>query len=271
MTDVSTPTGFMPRPLAEQRVLVVGGTSGIGLATAAAFRAEGAPVAVAGRSAERGAAALHHLAAVDAPPATSPPQFLAADAADPAAVTALIDAAEAALGRIDTVVVSPGTTRLPELLQRQSLEDIRTALTQDLAPVLYLGRAAWPALVRAGGGTVLAVASDAGKVATPGEAVIGAGMAAVIQFMRTLAIEGKRQGIRANTLTPSLVEGTALTERLMEDGTFSAKLFAKARPLAHLGPTEVEDLAALAVFLASPAARRITGQAISVNGGISAA
>jgi NAD(P)-dependent dehydrogenase (short-subunit alcohol dehydrogenase family) len=56
----------------------------------------------------------------------------------------------------------------------------------------------------------------------------------------------------------------------MAEGSFPAKLFAKARPLAHLGPTEPEDLAALALFLASPAAGRITGQAISVNGGISA-
>ena len=121
------------------------------------------------------------------------------------------------------------------------------------------------------GGCVINVASDAGKVATPGEAVIGAGMAAIIQFTRGLAIEGKRNGIRANTLTPSLVEGTPLTDRLMEEGRFSAKLFAKARPMAHLGATYPEDLAAMALFLASPEAAKVTGQAISINGGISAA
>ena len=95
-------------------------------------------------------------------------------------------------------------------------------------------------------------------------------MAAIIQFTRGLAIEAKRNGIRANVITPSLVEGTPLTERLMAEGSFPAKLFAKARPLAHLGPTYPQDLAALAFFLASPAAAKITGQAISVNGGISA-
>ena len=57
----------------------------------------------------------------------------------------------------------------------------------------------------------------------------------------------------------------------MADGTFSSRLFAKARPLAGLGSTTPEDVAGLIVFLASPAASRITGQAISVNGGISAA
>lgn len=261
--DQAAAPGHNPRVLEESRVLIVGGTAGIGLATARAFVAAGARVAIVGRSAERGTAAAASLGTAA--------RFLQADAADTDAVAAMVEHAENTLGRIDTVVASPGTTRLPELLHRQSLEEIRQALTQDLAPVLYVTRAALPALKRAGGGCVIAVASDAGKTATPGEAVIGAGMAAIIQFMRTVGIEGKRDNIRANTLTPSLVEGTPLTERLMAEGTFSAKLFAKARALAHLGPTEAEDLAALAVFLASPAARRITGQAISVNGGISAA
>ena len=96
-------------------------------------------------------------------------------------------------------------------------------------------------------------------------------MAAIIQFTRGLAIEGTRDAIRANTITPSLVEGTPLTGRLMEEGTFTAKLCAKARPLAGLGATWPEDITALAVFLACPTAARITGQAVSLNGGISAA
>ena len=62
-------------------------------------------------------------------------------------------------------------------------------------------------------------------------------MAAIIQFTRGLAIEGKRDGIRANTITPSLVEGTPLSDRLMEEGMFAAKLCAKARPLADLYAT----------------------------------
>jgi NAD(P)-dependent dehydrogenase (short-subunit alcohol dehydrogenase family) len=62
-------------------------------------------------------------------------------------------------------------------------------------------------------------------------------LAAIIRVTRGLAIEGTRDAIRANTITPSLVEGTPLTERLMEAGTFAAKLFAKARSLAGLGAT----------------------------------
>jgi gluconate 5-dehydrogenase/3-oxoacyl-[acyl-carrier protein] reductase len=248
-------------PLAEQGVVVFGGSSGIGRAVAAAFRAEGARVCLVARNAERGARAAEALGA----------DFVAADCADPDAAAAAVAEAGSRLGRIDTGLVSLGGNRLPELLHRQSLADIAATVTEDLTPTLLALAALAGRMREAGGGTLIAVASDAGKVATPGETVIGANMAAIIQFTRGLALEGRRDGIRANVLTPSLVEGTALTDRLMAEGTFSSKLFAKARPLAGLGPTGPEDLAALAVFLASPAAARITGQAISVNGGISAA
>jgi len=252
----------MTTDISGQRVLIPGGTSGIGLACARTFLAAGATVRIAGRNADRGAAAANSLS----------PQagFLQADCADPAQAERLIHDAAAQMGGIDTLVCSLGGTRLPELLFRQSLDDITVSLTQDLAPFLYLGRAVLPVMMAQGSGCVINIASDAGKIPTPGESVIGASMAAIIQFTRGLAIEAKRNGIRANVITPSLVEGTPLTERLMSEGTFPAKLFAKARPLAHLGPTMPEDLAALALFLASPDAARLTGQAISVNGGISA-
>ena len=91
-----------------------------------------------------------------------------------------------------------------------------------------------------------------------------------VMFSRAAAMEAKRDGVRINALTPSLITGTPTGDRVQEGG-FSAKLFAKARSMAHLGVTEADDLAGLVVFLASPAAARLTGQAISVNGGISAA
>lgn len=246
-----------------KRILVAGGTAGIGYATALAAHAGGATVRIVGRDAARGAVAAARMGGRAG--------YLKADISDPDAVEDLVAEAAAAMGGIDALVAVPPAAYLPDLLMNIPLEQIRAQLLSDLAPVLYLGRAVLPVMRAQKGGVFLAVASDAGKVATPGESVIGAGMAAIIQFVRGLAIEGKRDGIRANTITPSLVEGTPLTARLMEEGRFSAKLFAKARGLAHLGPTEPEDLAALAVFLMSDGARRITGQAISVNGGISAA
>jgi NAD(P)-dependent dehydrogenase (short-subunit alcohol dehydrogenase family) len=83
------------------------------------------------------------------------------------------------------------------------------------------------------------------------------------------AIEGKRDGIRVNAVTPSLIAGTPTTANVLKDG-FSKKLFERAAAQAHLGVAEPEDLAALIVFLGGPQASKLTGQAISVNGGISA-
>jgi NAD(P)-dependent dehydrogenase (short-subunit alcohol dehydrogenase family) len=135
---------------------------------------------------------------------------------------------------------------------------------------MHMASAVLPGMRTRRGGVIVNVASDAAKTATPGESVIGAAKAAIVMFTRTIAIEEKRYGIRANALTPSLVYGTASTERITSDG-FSAKLFERAAKQAHLGVPTAEDIAALTVFLCSPAAARLTGQAISVNGGISAA
>lgn len=137
-----------------------------------------------------------------------------------------------------------------------------------MAPLLMCS-VALPSVRAQKSGLIINVASDAAKIATPGESVIGAVMAGIVMFSRTLTMEAKRDGIRVNALTPSLVEGTATTERLLAGG-FSQKLFQKAAMQAHLGVARPEDLAALAVFLAGPGGARITGQAISVNGGISA-
>ena len=93
-------------------------------------------------------------------------------------------------------------------------------------------------------------------------------MASIVMFCRGLANEAKRSGIRVNAITPSIVRGTPLYDRVMQD-PFSAKMFAKAEQMAELGVAHADDLAELVVFLASPASSLITGQTISVTGGIS--
>src|SRR5690606_32577587 len=121
-----------------------------------------------------------------------------------------------------------------------------------------------------GGGSIVNVSSDAAKSATPGETVLGGAMAAITMFSRAAAVEAKRHGIRINVLTPPLLRGTPATEPATRDG-FSKKLFEKAALLASLGVPDAADQAELVAFLAGPGSIRLTGQAISVNGGISAA
>ena len=117
-------------------------------------------------------------------------------------------------------------------------------------------------------GSIVNVASDAAKVATPGETLVGAAMAAIVMYSKAAALEAKREGVRINVLTPSLIADTPGAALIGSD-PFSAKLFEKAAAMAHLGVASPADLAAMTLFLASPAASRITGQTISINGGIS--
>jgi NAD(P)-dependent dehydrogenase (short-subunit alcohol dehydrogenase family) len=142
-------------------------------------------------------------------------------------------------------------------------------LAQALPPML-LTRAVLPIMRAQGGGSIVIIASDAAKVPTPGESVLGGAMAAIVMFSRVAALESKRDGIRVNAVTPSLIAGTMTAENVLADG-FSKKLFEKAAGQAHLGVAEAEDLAPTVVFLGGPGSAKLTGQVISVNGGISVA
>ena len=158
---------------------------------------------------------------------------------------------------------------MPAIFHTIDMETITRSIDSLLYGAVYPARAVLPYMMERGRGVILTVASDAAKVPTPGEAAIGAAMAGIVMFTRGLAIEAKRSGIRANCLTPSIVRDTPMYDKLMAD-RFAGKLFTKAEQMASLGVVEPDDLAQMAVYLASPAAARMTGQAISINGGISA-
>ena len=255
-----------PKNLEDCGVFISGGTSGVGLAAARTFAEAGVRrIVLAARDPQRGAAAVELIKASGAECT-----FLPTDAADSvAAVTAAATAMEA-LGSIDVFANTTAPRIKPALFSDMDARDIPAMLTQNALPAMNMAHAVLPYMRQQGRGVIVNVASDAAKTATPGESVIGAAMAAIVMFTRTIALEEKRHGIRANVLTPSLISGTGLTSHLLDDG-FSGKLFATAAKRAALGVPDADDVAALIVFLASPAARRLTGQAISVNGGISAA
>jgi 2-hydroxycyclohexanecarboxyl-CoA dehydrogenase len=256
------------RSYAESAVVIAGGTSGVGLASAYGFLDAGVRrLAVLARNSERGRHVREQLAK-HCPDAQV--EFVAVDAADVAQVEAAIGAARAALGTVDVLVSSVTTTYRPELLHRIPPGDIAGVLLGQALPPMLLTRAVLPLMSEQGGGSIVTIASDAAKVATPGESVLGAAMAAIVMFTRVTAIEAKRHGVRVNAVTPSLIAGTPTAENVLRDG-FSRKLFEKAAEQAHLGVAEPDDLAALVVFLGGPGSSRLTGQAISVNGGISAA
>jgi 2-hydroxycyclohexanecarboxyl-CoA dehydrogenase len=261
----TTPGPPRPRPLNGSRVLVSGGTSGVGLAVARQFAAAGAGrIALVGRNAERGDQAMGSVAAGGADV-----HFVsgnAGDAQDSSRVAA--EAAEFLGGRIDTFVsaVAPGGHLGP--LHRQDPVELERVLIGLVLPVMQMNRAVLP-YMRDDGGTIVNIASDAAKVPTPGESVAGGAMAAITMFSRTLALEVKRHGIRVHAVTPSLIAGTPTAERLFAD-EFGAKIFGKITEKAQLGVPDADDVAATVLWLAGPTAAKVTGQVISVNGGISA-
>ena len=254
-------------PLKGKTALITGGTAGIGLACAEAMLAAGAEaVVINGRNGDRGERAVAAITS------RFPHARLGLALGDMAEVTdtqAVVATAIGQLGRVDVLVNSTGTNDFPMLLHKTPIEEIPGILRRCLFAQLLSCRAVLPHMRAANGGCIINIASDAAKIPTPGESVIGAAMAGIVMFTRALAIEGKRNGIRANVLTPSLVSGTEFYERIMAD-PFAGKLFAKAVPKAELGLVSMTDLAEFVVFVASPAASKMTGQALSVTGGISA-
>jgi 2-hydroxycyclohexanecarboxyl-CoA dehydrogenase len=255
-------------PLSECGVLITGGTSGVGLATALKFAEAGVTrIALIGRNEARGQVAretvLTRFPKVQI-------EFIGGDAIDPVQAKRAADAADRLIGHVDVLVNSTNSLSIPGLFHESPIEDILPTVVQQLMAPLNMCSVVLNGMRSRGRGVIINIASDAAKVPTPGEAVIGGAMAAIVRFSTTLALEAKRFGVRVNAVTPSLIGGTGSYDRIMKN-EFASKLFQKAERAAHLGLTTPEDLAPLIVFLASPEASRITGQVISVNGGISAA
>lgn len=254
---------------ASSAVLIVGGTSGVGLASAIQFAQAGVPrIGLVGRNPERGEQARQ---AVLARVPSAQVRFIQGDANDLAQARRIVEDARAKLGGVDVLLNSTMdmSRYRPEPLVKLAPEDIGpTLLAVTMAP-MHMSRLVLPLMQEKRGGVILNIASDAAKVPTPGETILGAAMAAICVFSRTLAMEAKRFGVRVNCLTPSLIGGTP-TAMHVQEGGFSAKLFEQVKSMASLGVCTPEDLANMVVFLASPAGAKVTGQVISVNGGISA-
>jgi 2-hydroxycyclohexanecarboxyl-CoA dehydrogenase len=253
--------------LQRRIILVAGSTKGIGVEIARqAARANAEGVIISGRNAEDGNKAANELRTIAKGTDTL---FVQSDLRDPASVASLFGRSVEHFGRIDAYVHAAGVGFNPAIFAETDPSTFRPQLDANLFSLFTCCSHAVP-LLRKQGGAIITIASDSGKVPTPGEAIIGAVKAGVIMFTRTLAREEARHKIRANCITPSLVAETPAYDRLMAD-PFSGKLFRKVEARAALGLATPADIAGLAVFLASSLGARITGQAISVNGGVSAA
>ncbi|MFC0448095.1 SDR family NAD(P)-dependent oxidoreductase [Rhodococcus jostii] len=253
--------------LSEATVYIVGGTNGVGLQVARQLvRAGTQRIGLVGRNTERGEKAATEVRSL----ASGVWAFFAAgDVNDPAEAARVTEELSASLGPADILINSIASVYSPQLFHNTPPEAVPSILLQQALGPINMCRAVLPHMRTKRGGVIVNIASDAAKHPTPGETVLGAAMAAIVMFSKTLAMEAKHDGIRVNAVTPSLIRDTGAYDRVMAE-PFSAKLFEKAAGLASLGVAEPADVADLVLFLCSPQARRITGQVVSPNGGISA-
>jgi 3-oxoacyl-[acyl-carrier protein] reductase len=250
-------------------VLVTGGAGAIGFESCAQLVAAKATVVVNGRNADRVEAAVTRLR--ERYPGAKV-LALAADVADYAACAALIAEVEATAGRLDGLVHSAvsGTPGVNGPFEQTDPGQYAALMQNSLGTLFNISHASLPALRRAGGGSIVAFSSDAGKVAAPTQTLTGATRAGAMMFVRSLALEASAYRIRCNCISPTFVQGTPIYDRMLALNPTAGRA-ARALSRAKLGLPTPADIAALTVFLCSREAAHLTGQVISINGGLSAA
>lgn len=251
----------MARRLEGKATLITGAASGIGAAAARRFAADGARVMLADLNEQEGAALAAELAGGGADI-----DFYALDVSDRGEVEAVTQAAVDRFGRLDVVFNNAGIGgygKVPDL----DPELWHRIIDVDLHSVFYGCRAAIPHLRRSGGGSIINTASISGLLGDYGLAAYNAAKAAVVNLTRTMAIDHAREKIRVNAVCPGPIE-TALLLPLLSLPT-AQEQYASLIPMGRVG--RAEEIASVVAFLASEDAAYVTGAAIAVDGGLTAA
>ena len=246
-------------PLTGRRVLVTGGTRGIGKGIATSFAQAGCAVVITGRDPEVGSSAATELAELAAPGGSV--SFVPGDMVDPADCAAVVAAAVDTLGGLDVVCANAGAFPQAALVDLTA-EDIDDIFNLNVRSMMLVITAAIPALTESGRGRVIITSSITGPfTGYPGWAHYGATKAAQLGYMRTAAIELAPRGITVNAVLP----GNILTEGLADMGEEYLAGMAASIPHAKLGTPA--DIGATALFFATDEASYVTGQSIAVDGG----
>ena len=239
--------------LTRKNALVTGASGGIGGAVARALHAQGAAVALSGTRVEPLAALAAELG--------ERAHVVPCNLADAEAVEALPKAAAAALGQVDILVNNAGITR-DQLFMRMSDADWATVIEVNLTSVMRLSRGVLRGMMKARWGRIVNVSSIVGVTGNPGQANYAASKAAVIGMSKSLAAEVASRGITVNCVAPGFI-ATAMTDALNDE---QKARISGSIPAGRMGLAE--EIAAAAVYLASPEAAYVTGQTLHVNGGM---
>jgi len=248
-------------------MLIAGGSGSIGREIAAQALTAGWTVILHGRHGDK----LERVAAELRGRADSAAlHTLAIDIGDDGDIEQLVDRAEQIHGRLDAVVdclaAGPVGAKVTGSFADTDPAAYQPFLALSLVALQRLAFAALPWL-RESGGCLIALVSDAGVFAAPGQTLIGAARAASVGFIKNFALDVANCGVRAHCISPSFVDATATALKLEQIGS---RRLESARRRAGLGLPTPADIAPLVLFLCGDGARKITGQVISVNGGLNA-
>lgn len=246
--------------LAGRVVLVTGGARGIGAAVAAALAAERASVAVGDLDAQGAAQTAAEIAERHGITAVG----VEMDVASRESVDAAIGKVEAELGPLGVLVNNAGIDIVKPFVE-STLEEWERIISVNLLGTFHCCQSALAGMIERGSGVIVNFASDAARVGSSGEAVYSATKGGVIAFSKTLARETARHGIRVNCVSPGPTD-TALLAQVADHNPKLRDALARSIPMRRVG--EPDDVAPAVVFLAGDGARFITGQTLSVSGGL---
>ena len=249
----------VPLDLTGLRVAITAGAGGIGRVMADSFAACGARAFVSDVD-EAALAGCGHPG-------------MRADAGSAAELEAFMRAALDHLGGLDVLVNNAGIAGPTKPVEQVTPEEVDATLRVDLAAMFHCARLAVPALRAAGGGSIVNLSSAAGKFGFPLRSPYAAAKWGVIGFTRTLAIELGRDGIRVNALLPGLVDGPRIRS-VIRNKAAAAGISDNEQTERALSTVSLrcfvtqQDIANMALYLCSPFGATISGQALSVDGGM---
>ncbi len=240
--------------------IVTGAGSGVGRAMALGLASDGANVVIADLSAERAENVAKEIVA-----AGGSALAVDVDVADAARVRAVAAKAVEKFGKLDILISNAGWDKvMPFLDTDESLWD--RVIDINLRGHIACAHATVPHMIEAGAGKIVFIASDAGRVGSSGEAIYSGAKGGVIAFSKALARETARKGINVNCVAPGLTDTPMLAE-VSEGNEKLMGAIIRSIPLGRVGTPE--EVAKAALFLVSSDADYITGQTLSVNGGLS--
>lgn len=248
----------MQQLLNEQIAIVTGGSAGIGRSIAQTFAKHGAKVAIFGTNVERGQAAANEI---NAETATDSVTFYQVDVSDKEAVGKAIKDVQTQYGNVDILVNNAGVTR-DQLLIKMTEEDWDDVMAINAKSCYNTCQAIVRQMMKSRRGKIINMSSVVGMTGNAGQANYAASKSAIIGFSKALAKELAPRNISVNCVAPGFIN-TRMTQALGEQQKDS---ILSQIPFGKMGTAE--DVANAALFLASPLADYITGQVITVDGGM---